>query len=140
MRRNSRWPETLYLCPWRRGLEGEAIGSGLQNPPPGPGSVGGASSHKAKGHQFDSRQGIHLGCRFGPWLGCIREATNQRFSPSLTPSVPLSLKINQIFKKKKEKEKEKKPISRSSYRFTGSQWVRHRVHSRLWVILPQGTI
>ena len=45
-------------------------------------------------------QGTRLGCRFGSWLGCMREATDlcfsvtSVFSPSLSSSLSLSLKIN----------------------------------------------
>ena len=34
------------------------------------------------------------GCRFGPWLGCVLEAPDQYCSPSLSPSLLPSLKIN----------------------------------------------
>ena len=45
-------------------------------------------------------QGTCLGFRFSPQLGHIQEATDQCFSPSLSPSFPFSLKIkNKIFKK-----------------------------------------
>ena len=39
-------------------------------------------------------QGTGLSCRFGPQLGPEREATDRRFSPSLSPSLPFFLKIN----------------------------------------------
>ena len=43
-------------------------------------------------------QGTGLGCRFCP-IWHIQETTHQCFSPSLSPSLPLSLKIiNKIFK------------------------------------------
>ena len=46
----------------------------------------------AKGHQLGSHQGTCLGCGFDPWLGCIREATNQCFSlTSMFPTFSLSL-------------------------------------------------
>ena len=38
-----------------------------------------------------SRPGTCLGCRFGPWSGRGWEATDRCFSPSLSPSLPLSL-------------------------------------------------
>ena len=53
-------------------------------------------------------QGTCLDCRPGRWLeACKRQPTDvsfshQCFSPSLSPSLPLSLKINKIFKKTKQ--------------------------------------
>ena len=49
-------------------------------------------------------QGTCLGCGPSPQLGHMQEATNQYFShrcfsPSISPILPLSLKINKIFKK-----------------------------------------
>ena len=50
------------------------------------------------------------GLQAGSPVGDVREATNccfsyaLCFSPSLSPSFPLSLKINKILKKKKKKE------------------------------------
>ena len=65
------------------------------------GSVGWASCHKAKDRWFTGSipgQGTLLGWGFSPWLGHKQEATNHLshrcFSPSLFPSLPLSLKIN----------------------------------------------
>ena len=58
------------------------------------GSVGWASSHKVKGHRSDSPSGHRPGLQAGPQSGCMWEATNQCFSPSLSPTHPLSLKIN----------------------------------------------
>ena len=48
-------------------------------------------------------QGKRLGCVFGPWS--IGEAANQCFSPFISPSLPLCLKIktNKILKKKKKR-------------------------------------
>ena len=43
-------------------------------------------------------QGTCPGCRFSPPSGCIQEATNQCFSPFLSPSLLLSLKINCFLK------------------------------------------
>ena len=37
-------------------------------------------------------QGTSLGCRFSPQMGHVQEATDGCFSPSLCPSLPLSLK------------------------------------------------
>ena len=50
-------------------------------------------------------QGTRLVCRPGPQLGvCKRKPiTNGCFSPSLSPSFPLSLKINKLNSKKKKK-------------------------------------
>ena len=39
-------------------------------------------------------QGTCLGCRPGPQLGCLWEATSWCFSPSLSLSLPLSLEMN----------------------------------------------
>ena len=64
------------------------------------GSVGWALSCKPEGHWFNSHQDTCLGCRPGPWLGiCERQLINAFlsywcFSPSLSPSLPFSLKIN----------------------------------------------
>ena len=44
-------------------------------------------------------RGTCLACRFSPWTGRVWEATNQCSSPSPSPSLPFSLKINKIFKK-----------------------------------------
>ena len=56
-------------------------------------------------------QGTCLGCGFSPWVrACERQSidvslSHPCFFPSLSPSLPLSLKINKIlFKKKKKKE------------------------------------
>ena len=49
-----------------------------------------------------SSQGIWLSCRFGPWLEHIWEAADWCFSPSLPPSLSLSLKINKILKTNKK--------------------------------------
>ena len=53
-------------------------------------------------------EGTCLGWGFGPWLGHIRGTTNwcyshQCFSPSLSPSLTLSLKINKWNLKKKNR-------------------------------------
>ena len=54
-------------------------------------------------------QGTCLGCGPGPWLGaCERHpicVSLTCFSPSLSPSLPLSLKINKIFLKKISKSR-----------------------------------
>ena len=55
------------------------------------------SCHKLKGYGFNSWS--WLSCRFSPLSGAIREAMDWCFSltsmfPSLSPSLPLSLKIN----------------------------------------------
>ena len=45
-------------------------------------------------------QGTCLGCGPGPQLGASEKQlidVTRRFSPSLSPSLPLSLKINKIF-------------------------------------------
>ena len=39
-------------------------------------------------------QGTCLGCGFSPWSGHVQEATDTCFSPSLLPSLPISVKIN----------------------------------------------
>ena len=67
------------------------------------GSVDWALACEQKGYYWlVSIQGAGLGCRPGPQLGGVWEAINQCFSPSLLPSLPLSLKINKwnlFFKK-----------------------------------------
>ena len=57
-----------------------------------------------KGRQFDSQSGHMPGLRARSPLGGAWEATTHWcFSPSLSPSLPLSLKINKIFKKERKK-------------------------------------
>ena len=56
------------------------------------GSVGWACPSKYKVAGLFPSRGTCLGC--GPQLGHIQEATNRCFSPSLSPSLPFSLKIN----------------------------------------------
>ena len=65
------------------------------------GSVGWLSSHKLKGCLFNSWPGHMPGLEVLFQVGGVQEA-NDCFSPSLSPSLPLSLKIkiNKIFKKK----------------------------------------
>ena len=59
------------------------------------GSVGWASSHRPKGQWFDSRSGHMPGLWARSPVGSTQEATtHQCFSPSLSPSLPLFLKIN----------------------------------------------
>ena len=73
--------------------------------------MGWASSCKLKGCWFESPQGTCLGYMTGPQLGaCKRQPidvslTQQCFTPSLSPSLPLSLKINKynVFKKSDSK-------------------------------------
>ena len=67
------------------------------------GSVG----HRPANQKFASLitgQGTCLGCGFGSWLGCIWKATNRCFSPSLSPSLPLS-PLKQTKKQNKTKQK-----------------------------------
>ena len=70
-------------------------------------SVDWVPAYEPKGCQFDSQSGHVPGYRTGPWLGGIWEATTYWcFSPSLSLSLPLSLKIKQIksfLKKQKNK-------------------------------------
>ena len=49
-------------------------------------------------------QGTCLGCGFGPWSACIQQATNQCFSPSLSPSFPHFLKKSIIMSSGKDKK------------------------------------
>ena len=50
---------------------------------------------KPKGHQFNSQSGHRPGLRARSPVGCTWEATTHWcFSPSLSPSLPLSVKIN----------------------------------------------
>ena len=63
------------------------------------GSLGCVSSRKAKFVGSIPSRGTGLGCGFSPQWGCIREATDQCslsdrcLPPSLSPSLPLSLKL-----------------------------------------------
>ena len=63
------------------------------------GSVDWASSHKAKGYQFVPGEGTCLGCQFGPGRDTYKQQpvvisfSHRCFSPFLSPSFPLSLKI-----------------------------------------------
>ena len=67
------------------------------------GSVDWMAACKLKGHQFNSWSGHMPGLWARFPVGGIREATiHCSFSFSLSPSFPLSLKINKILKKKKE--------------------------------------
>ena len=63
------------------------------------GSVDWASACEPKGHRFDSWSGHMPGLWARSPVGGARG--NQCFSPCLSPSFPLSLKINKILKKKK---------------------------------------
>ena len=63
------------------------------------GSVDWVLAYELKGQQFDSKSGHMPGWRARSLVGAFWEATTHRcFSPSLSPSFPLSLKIN-TFKK-----------------------------------------
>ena len=71
------------------------------------GSVGWLLSSKPKGHQFDSWSEHMPGLRVLSLVGeCEKQLIDvslscQCFSPSLSSSIPLSLKINRIVKDKK---------------------------------------
>ena len=58
------------------------------------GSVDWAPAREQKGHWFDSQSGHVPGLQAGSLVGGVWEATDRCFSPSLPPSLPLSLKIN----------------------------------------------
>ena len=61
------------------------------------GSVDWALACKPKGHWFNSQSGHMPGLQARSPVGGVREATTRGcFSPSLSPSLPLSLKINKI--------------------------------------------
>ena len=71
--------------------------------------MGWASSHTPEGHRFDSRSGHMPRLQFNFWMGHSREKqpidispVHQSFCTSLSPSLPVSLKIkiNKIFFKK----------------------------------------
>ena len=47
-------------------------------------------------------QGTCLGCGFSPWMGHIQETADPRFFLSLSLSLPFSLKINSLKKKRKK--------------------------------------
>ena len=56
-----------------------------------------------------SSQSTYRGCRFDPWSGCIQEATNQYFSPSM--SLPLSKGISKyIYPQVRIKEKKNEAL------------------------------
>ena len=59
------------------------------------GSVDRASVCKPKGCWFGSGQGTCLSCGPGARLGGLQKATEQCFSPFLSPSLSLSLKIHE---------------------------------------------
>ena len=58
------------------------------------GSVGWGLSHKPKVHWFDSQSGHRPGLWARSLVGGVGEATDQCFSPFLSPSFPFLLKIN----------------------------------------------
>ena len=61
------------------------------------GSVGWTLACKLKGHWFDSQSGPMRGLWARSPVGGVWEATtHQCFSPSLSPSLPLSLKVREI--------------------------------------------
>ena len=65
-----------------------------------------ASSCKAKGHRFDHQSGHMPGLQARGLGACERQLihvslTHPYFSPFLSPFLPLSLKINKIFKTNK---------------------------------------
>ena len=69
------------------------------NSPGWSGSVDWVLACKPKGLQLDSRSGHMPGLRArSPVVGAWEAPTHWCFSPSLSPSLPLSLKINKTFK------------------------------------------
>ena len=71
------------------------------------GSVDWVLAWEPKGRWFDSRPGHMSGLRArSPVVGARETTTQQCFSPFLSPSLPLSLKINKnlLFKKAREKK------------------------------------
>ena len=65
-------------------------------------SVDWAPACEPKGRRFDSQSGHMRGLWARSPVGGVQEAITHRcFSPSLSPSLPLSLKINKILKKEK---------------------------------------
>ena len=89
-------------CPHSLGpLPHQHLGASRVSSPDWCGSVGWASSQKVKGRGSIPGQSTCLGCRFGPRLGSVPQAADHCvshwcFSPSLSPSLPLSKKsINQ---------------------------------------------
>ena len=58
------------------------------------GSVDRVPACRLKGHLFDSQAGHVPGMQARSPVGGVQEATNRCFSPSLSPSFPLSLEIN----------------------------------------------
>ena len=67
-----------------------------------------ARACKPRGRQFDSWSGHVPGLWASPPLGCEWEATHWCFSPSLSPSLPLSLKIKSLKNFQKQILKQKK--------------------------------
>ena len=70
-----------------------------------------------KGHWFDSQSGHMPGLQARSPIGGMQEATTHWcFSPSLSPSLPLSLKTNKYKILKKEKNQEKGRLPNSFYK------------------------
>ena len=63
------------------------------------GSVDWVAFCKPKGCQFDSQSGYLPGLQARSPVGGVQEATNRLFSPSLSPTLPLTLKIKSFLKK-----------------------------------------
>ena len=59
-----------------------------------------STGYEPKGHQFNSQSGHMPGLQARSPVGAMWDVTTHWcFSPSLSPSLPLSLKINKTFKK-----------------------------------------
>ena len=66
------------------------------------GSVEWTCPGELKGHWFDSHSEHMPGVQARSLVVVVWEATDWCFSPSLSPSIPFSLKINKIFKNKRK--------------------------------------
>ena len=93
------------------------------------GSVGWASSSKAKGRWFNSQSGRMPGLQASPgWWKCERQLvsvslTHRCFSPSFYPSIPLSLKINKIFFKRTNEKKTLQRVKLAKHDHTLIKWI-----------------
>ena len=59
------------------------------------------ANHKVTNWRLDSWSGCMPGLQARPLVGGVQEATDQCFSPSLSPPFSLSLKINKMSEKKR---------------------------------------
>ena len=86
-------PSTASLSPFTWGWPQRSQGKILHSPD-WCSPLGWVTSHKPKGHQFNSWSEHMPGLKARSPIGAMLEATNQYFFSSPSPSCPLSLKIN----------------------------------------------